>query len=152
MIEPEFQRAIFARLATVAGGRIYDRAPQQERSEEQEYPYVTFGRFIVTSRDGSRRYRKGFDISFRFHSFDRSGLEVREVQAAIYKLLHGQDLGMSYFPTVFMSRNDTDVEDKPDRISHGVCEYLARFTWSPWLFDENGILRPEGRILPGETL
>ncbi|WP_424967336.1 DUF3168 domain-containing protein [Dinoroseobacter sp. S375] len=152
MIEPEFQRAVFQKLGSVAGGRIYDRAPQVERPEEQEYPYVTFGRFIVTSRDGSRRYRKGFDISFRLHTFDRSGLEVRGVQAAIYEILHGGDMGMTYFPTVFVSRNDTDVMHEPDRISHGVCEYLARCTWSPWLFDENGILRPEGRILPGETI
>lgn len=127
--EFEVQKALYTALngdGTVSGlvNAVYDFAPQvSDGGSGGAFPYIEVGTILFNEMD--TKTRNGFDFACRIHTRSRSNSakETKDIQSAIYDVLHLQGLSVTGYNTILMRRETSDVMRAPDGSFHGVCEY-----------------------------
>jgi len=89
------------------------------------YPYVAIGDVIFGEMDTDTT--NGFDAVLRVHTWTNTGSAklCRDIQGAIYDVLHNGDLTIPGFNVINIYREDSDVTLVQSGAHHGVCEYRA---------------------------
>ena len=127
-VEWAFQQAVFTALngATLGAQGVYDIAPQSDDgSSSAPYPFITMGTIVV---DGVQVDEvQSFNAVLRVHTWSRTASmkQTREIQGAVYGVLHNASLSVSGFNCYSILRESTDVMLEKDGVIHGVCEYRA---------------------------
>lgn len=87
------------------------------------FPYVEVG-FISLSEYDTHSER-GFDFLARIHTWSRSSSmkECKEIQGAMYDVLHLASLTIVGQSLILLRREDSDTLRTADGAFHGVCEY-----------------------------
>ena len=89
------------------------------------YPYVAVARIFLAEFDTDDT--NGFDAVFRIHTWTNTGSEklAKDIQGAIYGVLHKGDLTIPGFNVINIYREDSDVTRVDSGAHHGVCDYRA---------------------------
>lgn len=127
----EIQKAVFAALAadatlTALGAEITDFGPRPDDGAAA-FPYVEVGSILLAEMD--TKNTNGFDAALRIHSYSNTGSakQCRDIQSAIYAVLHKSEIPALGYNTVLMYRQDSDVMRTSTGAFHGVCDYRALF-------------------------
>lgn len=127
--EFETQKALYTALNGDAplmalANAVYDFAPQvADGGDGGAFPYVEVGAIVFGEMD--TKTRTGFDFVARIHTRSRSSSskETKDIQGAIYNVLHLQDVVVANYDTILLRRETSDVTKVADGSFHGVCEY-----------------------------
>lgn len=119
----ELQKAIFvaldadAPLAALVSDEIYDDVPD----DHETFPYVTIGEDVLTQWDTDGT--TGFEASVTIHTWSRyrGAKEVKEIQQAIYDVLHNSGLTITGYDTILIQQRSQEAMRDPDgKTRHGV--------------------------------
>lgn len=103
---------------------VYDFAPQAaDAGDGGVFPYIEVGTILINEMD--TKTRNGFDFAARIHSRSRSASakETKQMQSAIYNVLHLESVTVAGYNSILMRRETSNVMRAPDGSFHGVCEY-----------------------------
>jgi hypothetical protein len=127
----DIQQAIYIKLtgatsvtSLVPAGSIVDFGPR-ENDASAIYPYVSFGGLILSENDTDST--TGFDMAIRIHTYSDQGgsRQCRQIQDAIYGVLHLAELTVSGYNPIITYREDTQIMQTSRGAFHGVCEYRS---------------------------
>lgn len=124
-MSPEFavQRGLYLPIKAL-GYTVYDAAPQAaDGGDPAAFPYVEVGAVVLAAWDD--KTVDGFDVAARIHTRSRSGSmkEAKDIQGAIYAVLHHGAPAIAGYRTVLFQRETSDVTRAADGSFHGICEY-----------------------------
>ena len=125
--EVELQTAVFTALdadsalsSLVIG--VYDDVPQPtDAGDESDFPYVTVGEAVHTEFDTDNTL--GDDCTITVHSWSRYAgrKEIKQIQGAVYNVLHRSSLPVSGYTTVGVDWVQSDsFVDTDGETRHGV--------------------------------
>ena len=121
------QQAIFSTLSSddaliALCDTISDFGPRQDDASGI-YPYIAFGDLILSEDDTDTT--RGFDMSLRIHTYSDAGgtKECRQIQDAMYDLLHLSNLIVTGYNTVIIYREDSQILQTSRGAFHGIDEY-----------------------------
>jgi hypothetical protein len=123
MAEFAVQKGIFDALTGI-GLTVYDVQPQMpDGGSAAAFPCVTVGTIVFAPFDVKES--TGFDFIARIHTYSRSGSmkEAKDIQTAIYGLLHRGTITVEGYGLVDLMRETSDIMQMADGSFHGVCEY-----------------------------
>lgn len=104
---------------------IYDRVPQPVLAgDDGVFPYVTIGNIQANEFDTDTS--NGFDCEVLLYCYSRAGgrLQSRQIQDALYALLHKQDISVNNADAIMMQQVFSRVDLEPDgKTYQGVSSY-----------------------------
>lgn len=122
------QGAVFSKLlagtsfTNLVGTRLYDHVPAS--TDPATFPYVEIGESTGESLD--TKTELGFENTVVLHTWSRyrGRKETKQIQAAIYGLLHRGTLSITGFTHVNSEHEFTEVFTDPDGLTyHGIQRF-----------------------------
>lgn len=126
MVGDQLQRAIYASLTEIAGGRIYDRVP-----ENSIFPYVTIGDSQVV--DDSNSCGEAHEVFETIHVWSRpatdSKLEIKALLPQIKSAITAIDTVDDFIVVVNEFQNAQTQRDPDGQTEHSIMNF--RFLLDP---------------------